>query len=211
MPIGNRSKIFEWENTKIYYYSKYPMSDKCKCKDKCEKEGDELSHGEGYLLLKDECGDKYRFHLMTSPDPEILAETIDKLSLQLRTLFLRGMDVTVQDVNNLNIICPWSSVTALPNGLPLPSGVSIGDDSLTVLAGYLNFLKNTVFTNSTISVTSRLMTEDILLLNIVLIVKQNEGFTTTVLTFSGQYHVVDCGKALCVDFLTVNLTSTPLP
>jgi len=176
---------------------------RCPYKDEspCEKE---FASGEACLVLTDECGSKYSFRLQTYPETDVLTTTIDKLVQQLVTLFTRTMPVTLQDIINLNIICPYSSLTAIDRnfGETETSGVFIGDSALEALREIFNLFQTVPREFNSYEVTSRIISSDVIMLNVVLNLLDAERRVLATLTLSGQFHILDCGTKLCVDSLS---------
>lgn len=171
----------------------------------CENEKG-FSCGEANMVLTDCYDKKYLFSFTTQPDSEDLATTIDKLATQLVFLFTRSKEVTQWDIVALAVICDHSSVTV--NNSAGVSGTFIGNASSPVLISALNTFKTTPYNGNQLFVTSRLVTNDLLLLNVIVNLLDNPGGNVVAtLTTSGYFQILNCGKNLCIDFLTVNVAS----
>lgn len=170
--------------------------------------------GEGYLLLEDETGSHFRFRLVSEPNPQTLTETVENIIREIRSWFQRPTPVSIVEVSSLGILCANSAVTVLASNTAsgLQQGVFIGNSALPALSAIFNAFKTRPFLHVQ-PLSSRLLTGDLLLLNIVLGITEHAGEpgpdnpVLASLTLSGQYHIVGCGAQLCIDTLTAYLNS----
>lgn len=188
-------------------YESSSSSSSSSSEEKCE----EFVCGKASLVLKDDCDLKYKIPLMTDPDEALITKTILCYTSQLKTLFTRPAPITVQDILNLRVTCPNSAFTFLSSGGFALNGLYIGDESAQFFADAFNASKVVLMGNqTTLSVTTRLISGDVLLLNVVLkqLSQMNELISS--LTISGYYHVLNCGGELSVDTATVFTVPRPV-
>lgn len=165
----------------------------------------------GRMIVSDDCGREFEVPWESQPSEIAIAETVEALAIQLEALITKATLVTTQDIVNLGIVCENSALTSLPNVPTLANAVSItvGEDAVAQLVSVLNTIRSTGTITSS-EATFRVQSTSLLFLTIQLFVG-NVAPPTLQATLSGQFHIEECGRALCFDWANLNYIVPPLP
>lgn len=171
------------------------------------KEADGYCCGEGYLQAEDETGAKFRFRLVSEPNPQTITATIGSLIGKIRDAFSKPGEIQEEEVAKFGIFCASSALTYHSGGSS--EGLFLGPDGIEALTSALNEIKPYSFLQ--IEVSSRLVYGDVLLLNIAIFITQSEGKPSSQniiigdMSLSGYYNLQNCGSKLCIDTATVHV------
>jgi hypothetical protein len=171
------------------------------------QEANKYCCGEGYLQAEDETGAKFRFRLVSEPNPQTITATIGAFVAKIRAVFSKPGEISEEDVAKFGIFCASSSLTSFTNGKA--EGLFLGLDGVEALTSALNEIKPHPYLQ--IEVSSRLVYGDVLLLNFAIFITQKEGKPCAQnviigdLSLSGYYNIQNCGSKLCIDTATVHV------
>lgn len=163
----------------------------------------------GRMIVSDDCGREFEVPWESAPSEVAIAETVAALAIQLEALITKATPVTTQDIVNLGIVCENSALTTLPSVADSanPITITVGEDAVAQLVAVLNLIRSTgTITGS--EATFRVQSTSLLFLTIQLFVG-NSTPPTLQATLSGQFHIEECGRALCFDWANLNYVVPP--
>lgn len=162
----------------------------------------------GRIILSDDCGREFEVPWESQPSDVVLAETVEALAIQLEALITKPTLITTQDIVNLGIVCENSALTSLPNVPTLVNGdtisITVGEFAVEQLVAVLNTVRGAgTITGS--EATFRVQSTSLLFLTIQLFAGNSQTPDLRA-TLSGQFHIEECGRALCFDWANLNYT-----
>lgn len=164
---------------------------------------DKLCYAEGYTQVTDACNDTIRFRVVSDPNQEILTCRITEIQTKLLNWIQRASPVTSADMASLNIFCFNSTLLGLENRDT--TGQWVGEESASEFLRLFNLFKSK-FSYIDSEVTNRLVTADLVNLSFVFLATAFAGPVSVAnpavgrFTLSGQFHVIDFGNELCIDW-----------
>ena len=163
-------------------------------------------YAEAEIEAKDKCGSKFRFRLVSDPNSEVLTCRIQEIETKLLNWIQRAAPLTELDMKSLGVFCFNSALTGFANADV--TGIFVGDEAAGEFLRLFNIFKSK-FNYITPSVTSRLIIPDLIDINLVFKATKISGPVSVAnpevgrFVFSGQFHVIDFGNELCVDWSNV--------